>query len=192
VVTLALACHPAPHQHSAPAPATGDGGVPCAGPLALVLRNPASAQPPQPILTLDAGGRVVVNAFPTSARGATLTPDGCLVGDDGLWAELAPDGVLWTARESYAASGSCLAVGGHASVCVRPDGIVERRESDGRTEPVAGGSMAFTDNRPEARCAALVMLGAFMSMMPSMAVSDGHPPRVPAPAGSRCTRFARP
>lgn len=193
VATLLLACHPRPRD--LPTETThsiAESGPVCAAvPLSLELRNPASVWPPQAILALDAGGHVTFGALPTAGRSVTLTPDGCLVGDGALWAELAPADVLWTERESFAVSRSCLAVGGGAAVCIGPDGTVERQGADGGVEPVGPGSIALVGYRPEARCAGLVLLGAFMAMMPSMASSDGHPPRSPLPAGSRCARFTR-
>ncbi len=38
-------------------------------------------------------------------------------------------------------------------------------------------------------CAGLLLLAAFMSMMPSMAVVDGHPAMAPPPDGSLCNEL---
>jgi hypothetical protein len=63
------------------------------------------------------------------------------------------------------------------------------RAKDGSTLPESLGSFSIEGYREEARCAGMVLLATFMSMMPSMAVVDGHPARAPAPDGSRCDAF---
>jgi len=184
VSVFVLGCRPRSAAPSAaPAPA-----CPIV-PLALVMTPPG--QPARPILSLAAGGKVTISWL-GPATTATLDPRGCLVGKDGLWAELAPQDQLWTPHETFAVSGNCLPLSGGAALCVTPDGKVQRRDAKGTVEINAAGGLELVGYREEARCAGLLLVAAFTSMLPSMAVSDGHPARAPTPAGSRCTGFARP
>lgn len=75
------------------------------------------------------------------------------------------------------------------SLCVATDGKVETRTANGAAESQRFGTIAIRGYGSDARCAGLVLLATFMSMMPSMAVVDGHPARAPAPEGSRCDAF---
>ena len=43
--------------------------------------------------------------------------------------------------------------------------------------------------REDATCAGVLLLATFLSMMPSMAIVDGHPAMTPAPEGSLCNDF---
>jgi hypothetical protein len=155
-------------------------------PLALVVRAPNQAA--RRVLSLDAQGRVSVSLLgpPLDAR---LHPQGCLVGPDGLWAELTPSNTIWTAHEILALDHDCIKLSLGASLCIAPDGKVSRREADGRVEPNTYGSFAIEGYREGARCGGLILLAAFMAMMPSMAVSDGVAMNAPAPADSRCAKF---
>jgi hypothetical protein len=157
-------------------------------PLALTVGAPH--QPPRRVLSLDAQGQVTISLFGNSvAPPARLDTQGCLVGPDGLWAELTPSDKIWTAHEILDVDHDCIKLALGASLCIAADGKVSRREADGRVEPNTYGSFAIEGYRDGARCGGLTLLAAFMAMMPSMAVSDGVAMKAPPPADSRCAKF---
>jgi hypothetical protein len=169
-------------------------------PLALVVTpvgaGPRTALPvvgtePSTALSLDDKGRLDISMFRHMSNAATLDPQGCLAGTDGLWAEWAPGDQIWTPHETFAVSGNCIMFANGRALCLAADGKVEVRAPD----PAAAramGAMQIRGYREEARCASLVLLATFLSMTPSMAAVDGQPARAPAPDGSRCTAYHRP
>jgi hypothetical protein len=169
-------------------------------PLALVVtpidRKPRTPLPvagsePSTALSLDDKGRLDISMFRHMSNAATLDPRGCLAGTDGLWAEWAPGDQIWTPHETFAVSANCIVLATGRSLCVAADGKVEVRTPD-PADARAMGSLQIRGYRDDARCAGLVLLATFLSMTPSMAVSDGQPARAPAPDGSRCTAYHRP
>lgn len=182
LVLLLAACH------ASPVPTPTPDRCPIA-PMALAMTTPG--RPPVRPLTLDAQGRVTV-AILGPPLYAKLDPRGCLVGPDGLWAELTPDGKLWTAHEVIDVEGTTIKLAAGAGLRIGKDGAVERIDNSGAVEPNSYGSIAVEGFRQDAPCGGLLLVAAFMSMMPSMAVSDGHPARAPAPAGSLCAAYPRP
>lgn len=158
-------------------------------PVALVL-TPTGAEP-RTVLALDDKGHLDVTLYSHRSGAATLDAQGCLAGKDGLWAEWAPRDQVWTPHETLAVAGNCIQLASGRALCLAADGKVEVRAKD-EAEVKAMGTMQIRGYRDEARCASLVLLATFMSMMPSMAVVDGQPANAPAPAGSRCTAYHRP
>lgn len=173
-----------PATESPPAAAESTARCP-SRPLKLLVRAPG--QPPMTMLSLDASGEVSVTSFGASLR-ATLDPDGCLVGPDGLWAERSPGGTLWTAHERFQVEGEKIRLP-EGTIGIRPDGAVERSYANGTVD---AGTLSFDGYREEARCAAELLLVTFFAMMPSMAVSDGNPPLAPVPADTTCGKYRRP
>lgn len=168
-------------------------------PLALVV-TPVGSDPrkllpigtePLTALSLDDKGRLDISMFRHMSNAATLDPQGCLAGTDGLWAEWAPGDQIWTPHETFAVSANCIRFANGRTLCIAADGKVEVRTPD-PAEARAMGPMQIRGYRDDARCAGLMLLATFMSMTPSMAVSDGQPARAPAPDGSRCTAYHRP
>jgi hypothetical protein len=149
----------------------------------------AFGQKPIPMLTLDAGGRVDVVTMGGPALRARLDPRGCLVGPDGLWAELTRSGTLWTPHELLETERAAIRLPDGARLRIEPDGKVVRTERDGSVAPNTYGTLRLVGYRDEAPCAGLVLLGAFLAMMPSMAVVDGNPAMAPVPAESSCNEF---
>jgi hypothetical protein len=158
-------------------------------PVALVL-TPTGAES-RTVLSLDAKGQLDVTLFSHRSGAATLDAQGCLAGRDGLWAEWAPHDQVWTPHETLAVAGNCILLANGRALCLAADGKVEVRAKD-EADVRAMGTMQLRGYRDEARCAGLMLLATFMSMMPSMAVVDGKPARAPAPEGSRCTAYHRP
>lgn len=158
-------------------------------PVALVV-TPVGAEP-RTVLSLDDQGRLDVSMFRHRSGAAKLDTRGCLAGSDGLWAEWAPRDQVWTPHETLAVAGDCIMLANGRTLCLAADGNVALRTTD-PAEVRAMGAMQIRGYRPEARCAGFVLLATFMSMMPGMAVVDGHPARAPAPEGSRCTAYQRP
>ena len=139
------------------------------------------------MLTLGENGEVDVTTVGDPPVHAKLDSKGCLVGADGLWAELTPGGVLWTPHELFLVEGETIRLP-EGAMGVRPDGTVERIRADGSVD---AGFLSFEGYRDDARCAAKLLLVTFMAMMPSMAVSDGHPAMAPIPADSLCSQYRR-
>jgi hypothetical protein len=152
----------------------------------------AFGQKPTPMLTLNAAGRVEVVTMGGPVLRARLDPRGCLVGPDGLWAELTGAGRLWTAHELLQTEGAAIRLAEGAVLRIEPDGKVVRVERDGLVAPNAYGTLQLQGYRQEASCAGLLLLGAFLAMMPSMAVVDGNPAMAPVPAESSCNEFRHP
>ena len=171
-------------------PVTAPGPAACPiVPVALIL-TPTGAEP-RTVLSLDDKGHLDVTLFSHRSGAATLDQQGCLAGRDGLWAEWAPRDQVWTPHATLAVAGYCIQLASGRALCLAADGKVEVRAKD-EAEVRAMGTMQIRGYRGEARCASLVLLATFMSMMPSMAVVDGQPAQSPAPVGSRCTAYHRP
>ncbi len=192
VLLAAGACH---HQ---PTPPTGSvASVPQAPvppcpvvPVALVMTPPKGE--PRTILSLDAKGSLDVSFIDHKPGVARLDQQGCLVGGDGLWAEWAPHDKLWTPHTMLDVAGDCLAMTATRSLCIAGDGKIETLAKNEPPPPADLATMAIRGYGADARCASMLLLATFTSMMPSMAVVDGEPARVPAPEGSRCSAFRRP
>jgi hypothetical protein len=121
-------------------------------------------------------------AGPSDPRSAT--PMGA------VWVDASTNAVLWTEHEIYAVDGDRVLLENRRSFRIRAEGGVEMLDEYGAVEPSPYGSFAFEPYAPAAACAARVLMVAFLTSMPSMAVSDGRPPRRPPPAGSRCVSTA--
>jgi hypothetical protein len=152
----------------------------------------APGQQPLRILTLDADGRVEVATLGGPALAVRLDPRGCLVGPDGLWAELTPTGGLWTPHAQLDTDGAAIVLPEGAALRITADGTVVRVERDGHIDPNARGTLYLQGYRPGVECAGLLLLAAFLTMMPSMAVVDGHPAMAPPPEGSLCNELRQP
>jgi hypothetical protein len=173
-----------------PPPSTSPSPAACPiVPVALIL-TPTGAEP-RTVLALDDKGHLDVSLFSHRSGAATLDSQGCLAGRDGLWAEWTPRDQVWTPHETLAVAGNCIQLANGRALCLAADGKVDVRAKD-EAEVKAMGTMQIRGYRGEARCASLVLLATFMSMMPSMAVVDGQPAHAPAPEGSRCTAYHRP
>jgi len=144
------------------------------------------------VLSFDAKGSLDVSFIESKPGVAQLNEQGCLVGGDGLWAEWAPHDKLWTPHETLDVAGDCLVMSSSRSQCIGPDGTIEVRAKNEPPLPKDLGTMAIRGYGADARCASMLLLATFMSMMPSMAVVDGKPARAPAPDGSRCAAYRRP
>jgi hypothetical protein len=169
LVLAAISCTADPAGRTAP-PAPRCPAVP----MRLMLE--VEGGPPAPAVSLDATG-----GFRTALTGADpvaqLDPRGCMVGEDGVWVELAPDGSLWTLRERTPTER------GRAAFTGRPLAI----ETDGSVRADDGKVIARLDGyRPEGLCVGLLLVQAFRAMMPSMAIVDGRPVELPPPEPSAC------
>ena len=171
-----------------PAPTPAPAACPIV-PVALILTPPGAE--PRTVLALDDKGHLDVTLFSHRSGAATLDPQGCLAGKDGLWVEWAPRDQVWTPHETLAVAGNCIQVAIDRALCLAADGKVDVRAKD-EADVRAMGRMQIRGYRAEARCAGLMLLATFTSMMPSMAVVDGKPARAPVPEGSRCTAYHRP
>lgn len=152
-------------------------------PLGLVVETPGS----QPVEILSVDARGVLRGGPAGGQPelARLDGRGCLTGDDGVWVELTSGGELWTLRQVFAVDGETLLVGGKRAR-IAPDGSISFTGPDGATLDDRYGSFRLTGYRPEAACAARILLVTYLSMMPSMAVVDGNPRTLPPPEDSLC------
>jgi hypothetical protein len=154
-------------------------------PLQLMIQSESDAVP---LMTLDASGVLTIDAFGADPLRAKLDPRGCLVGPDGLWAELTPGNTLWTTHSTFEVDGASIRLP-ESTMSIRPDGDVESVMKDG-SQPA--GTLRLEGYRADARCAGVLLLGAFLETMPSMAVSDGHPAVAATPSDSRCNAYPRP
>ena len=105
------------------------------------------------------------------------------------WAELTPSGKLWTAHALLDTEGPAIRLPDGPSLRIARDGSVERVERNGEVAHSGDGRIQLEGYREESTCAGVLLLATFLSMMPSMAVVDGHPAMVPAPEGSLCNDF---
>jgi len=121
-----------------------------------------------------------------------LDPRGCLVTSDGLDVEVTPKGTIWTRHELFDFRSSTLRMPTGRSLRISANGTVESFSEDGGMEPNTYGSFAFDGYSEQAACAARVLWVTFAIMMPSMAVSDGHPKELPRPQESSCPDLERP
>ena len=155
-------------------------------PLRLVLERPGERALTVLRLRPD-GGLEVPLAAGSVAR---LDPRGCLWAADGVWVEETREGDLWTLRGITEVREGGLRIG-ERLLRIRDDGAVA---DDPPQPPVPGvGTFRFEGYGPDAACAARILLQAWLAMMPSMAVSDGHPVALPPPAASVCPdRHPRP
>ncbi len=143
------------------------------------------------MLSLDVHGRLDVSSLGGPPLAAKLDPSGCLVGSDGVWAELTPSSVLWTPHERASVTDATIALRDGA-LRIEPDGGVVRLRRDGSPDVATARTIRLEGCGVEARCAGVLMLATFLAMMPSMAVSDGRPARAPVPEDSVCGAYARP
>jgi len=153
-------------------------------PLTLVVHTPTGET--RPVLTLDAKGTVAVAMMGPPKTIAKLDTRGCLVSDDGVEVDVTRSGALWTHHERIAFTNGALRLDGGRSMRIEPNGDLATFARDGSREPDTYGSFTFTGYGPPGACAARVLLVTFMTMMPSMAVSDGHPRKLPQPEDSAC------
>lgn len=146
-----------------------------------------------PIVTLDARGAVAASAlFDMSQRPTPLgrlDANGCMTGDDGaILADASTAAEVWTPVASYPIDVPRAAMrvetSGRAAY-FDSGGAIVWLGADGRPSATAEG-FAFDGYRDGSECAARVLLAVFFSMMPSMAMSDGHPKKLAPPPMSRC------
>jgi hypothetical protein len=187
VVTLlaAGACAGEPHRPAPPAiaPSSAPTGPPPARCPIVPLELVVTVDRAVPVLALDASGGLTA-ALAGASPVATLTDGGCLRGRDGVWAELTPSEAIWTLRTIYRLEDGWIVSDVGRAWRVRPDGAVEIRDARGAIEP--GSQLRFDGFRPEAACAANLVLVTFLGMAPSMAVSDGNPREMAPPPDSVC------
>lgn len=190
LVLLAFGCHaqPLPTVQTAAASSSKSDALCPLVPLKLVLRSPH--QSPQTMLTLDASGRLNQVAFGNAdievKPFARLDPRGCLVASDGLIVEATRSGQFWTPHQLFEFRESFLLLPGGRAITIARNGAVESFAKDGSLEPDTVGTFAFEGYSESAACAARILWITFAMMMPSMAVSDGHPAQVPPPSESTC------
>lgn len=157
--------------------------------LDLVLTTPKG--PPQTVLSLTPSGELRVSMMGPPKELARLDPRGCLVSADGVEVDVTRGSVLWTPHQRLAFSGSTLRLEAGRSLRIEPSGDVVSLARDGSVEPNSYGGFSFNGYSETAACAARVLLVTFLSMMPSMAVSDGHPKMLPPPEDSACAELHR-
>jgi hypothetical protein len=180
LAVIALGCHRPPSGSQAASPTAAPPAPPAPPcpvvPVALVMTLPNGEA--RTVLSLNAQGSLDISLFENKTGAATLNAQGCLAGKDGLWAEWAPRDRLWTPHEALDVAGDCLAMSASRSLCIAADGKIETRAPNEPPPPKELPTMAIRGYGPEARCASLLLLATFMSMMPSMAVVDARARRL--------------
>ncbi len=137
---------------------------------------------PRTVLSMDETGSVSVAL--AAGEVARLDPRGCLYGPDGVWVEETRDGRLWTLRGVTPLVDGVLQLGARG-LQIRDDGLVVE-VPPAQPAGIDVGTFRFTGLQPSGRCAARILLQAWLLMMPSMAVSDGNPVKLAPPADSVC------
>jgi hypothetical protein len=145
-------------------------------PLKLVLDTPQGGT--VEVLALDADGNLRVSLSGPDPV-ARFDDRGCLTGPDGVWVEQTRSGNLWTQRALIDVA-ECTLSFPDRTLTILPDGKVQAGD-----EPLVG-LFRFEGYDQRSCCAARILLAAFLSMMPSMAVSDGVAPILPPPGDSVC------
>jgi hypothetical protein len=153
-------------------------------PLELVLREQGGTM--RVVLSLDASGAVAASMMGPPKAIARLDARGCLVSTDGVEVDATSAGALWTPHERFDFASGRLRLEGGRSMIIDESGEVVTFARDGSAEPSTYGGFAFRGYSARSACAARVLLVMFLSMMPSMAVSDGHPRVLPVPEDSAC------
>lgn len=144
------------------------------------------------LISVDGNGRIVIPlmAMGSGAGGqeSRLDSRGCLVGPGGVWVDQTARGVLWTLRQEMTTRTCAIQVGPSRWLEIGEDGnVTSPEEREAKTPP----TMRFLGYKPEACCAARLLLAAFLSMMPSMAVSDGNPVALEPPKDSACPELKK-
>jgi len=150
-------------------------------PLKLVLDTPDGKT--LEVLSLDDDGNLRVALSGTNPV-ARFDSRGCLVGPDGVWVEQTRSGTLWTQRTSVDV-GECFLKMPDRTLTILPDGMVQAGDE------ALVGTFRFVGFDRRSCCAARILLQTFLSMMPSMAVSDGNPQVLPRPENSVCPDLHR-
>jgi len=153
-------------------------------PLRLVVSAPGQDATLAPML--DARGDLRTGLTGPGKAVARLDPRGCLVGPDGVWVEVLPNGDVWTPREIIDLDGPLLRRPPASTLRITKGWAVETLSASGEVQSTPYGSLRFEGYRDEARCAAQVLLATFAGMTPGMAVVDGNAIRLPRPEGSNC------
>lgn len=175
---------PSPSAPSAAAPTQ-------ACPLVPIDLVAVAAHGSPTMLSVDAKGNVTQSISGQPKPFARLDPRGCLVSSDGVEVDVTRSGALWTRHERFDFSKGTLRLESRRSVSITEGGDVVFFNADGSPDPMAQGGFAFKGYAPSAACAARVLFVTFMIMMPSMAVSDGHPRVLPPPDDSACAELHR-
>lgn len=138
------------------------------------------------LLSLAADGSVTVPLSPDQGSSFRIDGRGCLLTKGGVEVEFTPEGDVWTLHSIIRVRrpGELL---GEGDVELGADGVVAMMTFDADRREIA----RIEGYRPEGRCAALLLVGTFLLMMPSMAVADGVAPILDPPAGSRCLDLPR-
>jgi hypothetical protein len=116
---------------------------------------------------------------------ARFDPQGCVIGPDGPLVEMTSSGKLWTKRALVPLTGSDIDLG-RRRLRIEPDGLVVFMDAQGKPDTNEMTSLRFEGYKPQALCCAQVLLMTHLSMMPSMAVSDGAAESIPSPEDSVC------
>lgn len=134
-------------------------------PLSLVLDTPDGKT--IEVLSLDPDGNLR-GALSGTKPVARFDSRGCLAGPDGVWVEQTRSATLWTQRATVDV-GECFLKMPDRTLTILPDGKVQAGDE------ALVGTFRFVGYDGRSCCAARILLQAFLSMMPSMAVSDGNP-----------------
>jgi hypothetical protein len=152
-------------------------------PLKLIIRVPPN--PMYTVVSATADGTLRMGLPGAPGVTAKIDGRGCVIGADGVWAELTSDGNLWTTHEILKVVGGAIQLAGGRSARIASDGSIQFLAADGKIEPNTYGAFSFEGFRAETGCAAMLLFAVYMASVPSMAVVDGAKP-LPPPPGSRC------
>lgn len=141
------------------------------------------------LFRVDSNGKVFLSKPFRIDEIAQLHSDGCLIGFDQskdkreVWVERTSRGKFWTQHQEFSLQDERLKLGNH-DLWIDTQGKVVKITDDKR-EPTG---IVFSGYRPEGRCAAQMLLVAYMAMLPSMAVADGVARELPSPKHSLCRK----
>jgi hypothetical protein len=143
------------------------------------------------IMTLDAKGELALTMFGGTPKPiGRLDTRGCMVSPDGVEVDATHGGALWTQHERLVVTNGAIRLNGGRSMRIEPSGELATFAGDGTREPDNSGVFSFNGYSAPAACAARIMLATWMLMMPSMAVSDGHPRKLAQPDDSACPELS--
>ncbi len=156
-------------------------------PLELVVQTESGNV--APILKLDAVGTIHVPwSLVDNPPPIVFDPRGCILFGGEVIADATRTDLIWTSDTWARVRDGRMAFDGNPrSHRVESNGIVTTLDHKGELEPKMQEVM-FKGFAPDATCAARLLYIAFLSMMPSMAHTDGYkePPIGAPPEGSAC------
>ncbi len=157
-------------------------------PLRLMVNSlPPASNSPTAVVRLAEDGAVTLGLGGLHGQ---LAPNGCLAFEGDVTVDGSSPSEIWTPYERFAIADGRMQLASGRSLEIEADGAIVTYDAAGRAE--SRQLLRFEGYGAKAACAARVLLAGFFASMPSMAMSDGKPKRLPPPSGSPCFANAAP